>query len=200
MKTQTTMEKAAAIFRKAARPPIFAAAFLVILFVADPAYIGPPWQLAFGIFALGVLPILGYPLQRFIPPFKDRGREGQRSLAMLFSFSGYAIGTIVAYIASAPARLKMIYLEYLLCGIAMLVINKAFHLKASGHACGIVGPVAMLYYFGLLIPAVIGTAIIVPVFVSSIKTKQHTYPQLIGGSAIPIAVLLILMPFFNPIL
>ena len=61
----------------------------------------------------------------------------------------------------------MIYLEYLLCGIAMLVINKAFHLKASGHACGIVGPVAMLYYFGLLIPAVIGTAIIVPVFVSA---------------------------------
>ena len=194
------MDTLSKITRKITVPPVFAALLLIIVYIAFPDGIGSVWHLIGAIFFLGVLPLLAYPLQQYIPKFKDRGREGQRSLAMLFSFSGYAIGTIVAYIASAPARLKMIYLEYLLCGIAMLVINKAFHLKASGHACGIVGPVAMLYYFGLLIPAVIGTAIIVPVFVSSIKTKQHTYPQLIGGSAIPIAVLLILMPFFNPIL
>ena len=31
MKTQTTMKKAAALFRKIARPPIFAAAFLLVL-------------------------------------------------------------------------------------------------------------------------------------------------------------------------
>lgn len=194
------MDRLSKITRKITVPPVFAAMLLIIVYIAFPDGIGSVWHLIGAIFFLGVLPLLAYPLQQYIPKFKDRGREGQRSLAMLFSFSGYAIGTIVAYIASAPARLKMIYLEYLLCGIAMLVINKTFHLKASGHACGIVGPVAMLYYFGLLIPAVIGTAIIVPVFVSSIKTKQHTYPQLIGGSAIPIAVLLILMPFFNPIL
>ena len=194
------MDRLSKITRKITVPPVFAAMLLIIVYIAFQNGIGSIWHLLGAIFFLGVLPLLAYPLQQYIPKFKDRGREGQRSLAMLFSFSGYAIGTIVAYIASAPARLKMIYLEYLLCGIAMLVINKAFHLKASGHACGIVGPVAMLYYFGLLIPAVIGTAIIVPVFVSSIKTKQHTYPQLIGGSAIPIAVLLILMPFFNPIL
>ena len=194
------MDTLSKITRKITVPPVFAALLLITVYIAFPDGIGSAWHLLGAIFFLAVLPLLAYPLQQYIPKFKDRGREGQRSLAMLFSFSGYAIGTIVAYIASAPARLKLIYLEYLLCGIAMLVINKAFHLKASGHACGIVGPVAMLYYFGLLIPAVIGTAIIVPVFVSSIKTKQHTYPQLIGGSAIPIAVLLILMPFFNPIL
>ena len=194
------MDTLAKITRKITVPPVFAALLLITVYIAFPDGIGSAWHLLGAIFFLAVLPLLAYPLQQYIPKFRDRGREGQRSLAMLFSFSGYAIGTIVAYIASAPARLKLIYLEYLLCGIAMLVINKAFHLKASGHACGIVGPVAMLYYFGLLIPAVIGTAIIVPVFVSSIKTKQHTYPQLIGGSAIPIAVLLVLMPFFNPIL
>lgn len=194
------MDTLSKITRKITVPPVFAALLLITVYIAFPDGIGSAWHLLGAIFFLAVLPLLAYPLQKYIPKFRDRGREGQRSLAMLFSFTGYAVGTIVAYIASAPARLKMIYLEYLLCGIAMLVINKAFHLKASGHACGIVGPVAMLYYFRLLIPAVIGTAIIVPVFVSSIKTKQHTYPQLIGGSAIPIAVLLILMPFFNPIL
>ena len=194
------MDRLSKITRKITVPPVFAAMLLIIVYIAFPNGIGSVWHLIGAIFFLGVLPLLAYPLQQYIPKFKDRGREGQRSLAMLFSFSGYAIGTIVAYIASAPARLKMIYLEYLLCGIAMLVINKAFHLKASGHACGIVGPVAMLCFFGLLIPAVIGTAIIVPVFLSSIKTKQHTLPQLMGGSAIPIAVLLVQMPFFNSIL
>ena len=194
------MDTLSKITRKITVPPGFAALLLITVYIAFPDGIGSAWHLLGAIFFLAVLPLLAYPLQKYIPKFRDRGREGQRSLAMLFSFSGYAVGTIVAYIASAPARLKMIYLEYLLCGIAMLVINKAFHLKASGHACGIVGPVAMLCFFGLLIPAVIGTAIIVPVFLSSIKTKQHTLPQLMGGSAIPIAVLLVLMPFFNSIL
>lgn len=194
------MDTLSKITRKITVPPVFAAVLLITVYIAFPDGIGSIWHLLGAILFLVVLSLLAYPLQQYIPKFKDRGREGQRSLAMLFSFSGYAIGTIVAYIASAPARLKLIYLEYLLCGIAMLVINKAFHLKSSGHACGIVGPVAILYFFGLLIPAVIGTAIVVPVFVSSIKTKQHTLPQLVGGSAIPIAVLLALMPFFIPIL
>lgn len=185
MKTQTTMEKAAAIFRKAARPPIFAAAFLVILFVADPAYIGPPWQLAFGIFALGVLPILGYPLQRFIPPFKDRGREGQRSLAMLFCFGGYLLGTLWGLATQAPMGLLMVYFCYLSCGIGMLIFNKLFRLKASGHACGIMGPVfAMCIHFHLWIPALVGCFLAVLVFASSVKTKEHTPGQLLGGSAI----------------
>ena len=194
------MDTLSKITRKITVPPVFAALLLITVYIAFPDGIGSAWHLLGAIFFLAVLPLLAYPLQKYIPKYRDRGREGQRSLAMLFSFSGYAVGTIVTYIASAPARLKMIYLEYLLCGIAMLVINKAFHLKASGHACGIVGPVAMLCFFGLLIPAVIGTAIIVPVFLSSIKTKQHTLPQLMGGSAIPIAVLLVLMPFFISIL
>lgn len=185
MKTQTTMEKAAAIFRKAARPPIFAAAFLAILFVTDPAYIGPPWQLAFGIFALGVLPILGYPLQKFIPHFRDKGREGQRSLAMLFCFGGYLLGTLWGLFTQAPEGLLMVYFCYLSCGIGILIFNKVFHLKASGHACGIMGPVfAMCIHFHLWIPALVGAALAVLVFASSVKTKEHNAGQLLGGSAI----------------
>jgi len=73
----------------------------------------------------------------------------------------------------------------------MLVFNKLFKLKASGHACGIVGPVAMLIYLQMYIPAIVGALLIIPVYVSSIKTKQHTPTQLIIGSAIPIIMLVI---------
>lgn len=182
--------------RRITVPPTFAALLVITAFVAYPEGMGSIWQLLAAILFLSVLPLMAYPLQQYIPKFKDKGREGQRSLAMIFSFVGYGLGALTAYVASAPERLKMIYLEYLLCGIAMLVINKIFHLKASGHACGIVGPVALLCSFGLYIPALFGAAFVIPVFISSLKTKQHTLPQLIGGSMIPVVVLCILAPFF----
>ena len=75
----------------------------------------------------------------------------------------------------------------------MLLLNKVFKVKASGHACGIVGPMILFLYFGLYIPAIVGTALILPVYISSVRTKQHTLPQLIGGSAIPAVVLFIIV-------
>lgn len=198
MKTQTTMKRTAAIFRKIARPPIFAAAFLLVLYVTDSAIFGAWWQLAFGIFALGVLPILGYPLQKYIPPFKDRGREGQRSLAMLFCFGGYLLGTVWAVCTQAPAPLLMTYLCYLSCGIGMLIFNKLFRLKASGHACGIMGPVfALLIYFRLYLFAAIGGVLALAVFASSVCTGEHTKGQLLGGSAIALVCISVLSAIFT---
>ena len=188
------MRKISSLIRKVTIPPVFAALLLVAVYVAYPHYFGAIWQLVAGLFFLTVLPTLAYPLQKYIPHFKDKGRDGQRTLAMSFSFAGYLLGTITVYVTSAPLQLKLIYMEYLLCGAAMLLLNKCFHLKASGHACGIVGPVILLLYFGLYIPAIIGTALIVPVYISSIRTKQHTAPQLLGGSVIPaVALTLILL-------
>jgi hypothetical protein len=48
----------------------------------------------------------------------------------------------------------------------------------------------MCLYFGLYLPAMIGAALILPVYISSIRTGQHTVPQLFGGSTIPAFVLL----------
>ena len=187
-----------AIFRKIARPPIFAVAFLLILYFTDPAFFGALWQLGVGIFALGVLPILGYPLQKFIPHFRDKGREGQRSLAMLFCFGGYLLGTVWALVTSAPTPLLMVYLCYLSCGVGMLAFNKLFHLKASGHACGIMGPVfAMLLYFDLLIPALVGGVLALAVFASSVVTKEHTGKQLLGGSMIAFVCIFALSVVFS---
>jgi len=186
------MKKASVIIRKITVPPVFAALFLLITYIVYPSYFGSVWHLFGGWLFLCILPLFAYPLQKYIPHFRDRGRSGQRSLAMIFSAVGYLLGTIAAFITNAPSELKFIYGEYLLCGIVMLLLNKVFKLKASGHACGIFGPILLLLHFRLYIPAIIGTALIVPVFVSSIKTKQHTLYQLLGGSLIPAVVLLIL--------
>ena len=186
------MNKISFIIRKITVPPVFAAALLIISYIIYPHYFRSILHMLGGLAFLCILPLLAYPLQKYIPRFKDKGREGQRSLAMIFSAVGYLLGTLVAFITGAPVGLKIIYLEYLLCGIAMLVLNKGLKLKASGHACGIVGPVLLMLYFKMYIPAVVGTLLIFPVYVSSLKTKRHTAPQLIGGSLIPLVSLVII--------
>ena len=187
------MNRTFKMIRRFTVPPVFAAVLLLTVYIAYPDVFGNLWMLLAGLLFLSVLPTLAYPLQKYIPRFKDRGREGQRTLAMLFSFVGYLFGTAVSFLFSESVVLKIIYLEYLLCGIGMLLLNKLFHLRASGHACGIVGPVIMLFYLGLYIPAAVGAALIVPVYLSSVKTREHTPVQLLGGSAIPVIVLCLLV-------
>lgn len=173
------------VIRKITIPPVFALLLLLLLYAFHPSYFGSIWQLAIAIFCLAVLPTLAYPMQKYVPGFKDKGREGQRTLAMLFSFVGYLAGTIVAFACASPIELKIIYLEYLLCGIGILVVNKVFKMKASGHACGVFGPVVLLIYFRQFVASIISAFLIVPVFIASVKTNQHTPKQLIGGSVIP---------------
>ncbi len=186
------MNKISFVIRKITVPPVFAATLLIIAYIMYPSYFGSVWQMIGGLAFLCVLPLLAYPLQKYIPRFKDKGRDGQRSLAMIFSAVGYLLGTLAVFVTRAPAELKIIYVEYLLCGLAMLVLNKIFKLKASGHACGIVGPVLLMLYFKMFIPAMIGTLLIIPVYVSSLRTKRHTPWQLIGGSFIPLVMLCII--------
>ncbi len=183
------MDKVFRIIRTVTVPPVFAATLLILVYVTHPDYIGSIGHFLGALFFLSGLPTLAYPAQKYIPGFRDRGRAGQRTLAMLFSFTGYLLGTVTAFVFSAPAMLQLIYIQYLLCGIGMLVLNKVFKIKASGHACGSVGPVIMCLYFGLYLPAMIGAALILPVYISSIRTGQHTLPQLFGGSTIPAFVL-----------
>ncbi len=185
------MSKVAMFIRKITIPPVFAVVLLLSVYLSYPETVGSVWHVISGVVFLAILPVLAYPLQKYIPGFKDKGRDGQRSLAMLFSFAGYLLGTILALILSAPQIVKIIYLEYLFCGITMLVFNKAFKLKASGHACGVIGPMLLMVYFKLYIPAAVCALFAIPVFIASIYTKRHTLLQLLGGSLIPLAMLVI---------
>lgn len=186
------MKKIFMVIRKITVPPIFAMAFLIVIYFMKPYIFTSVGQLICGIFFLGILPLLGYPLQKYIPYFKEKGREGQRSLAMIFSVAGYLLGTFIVFIKRASSELCIIYLEYLFSGIIMLLFNRVFHLKASGHACGITAPVLFSVYFSMFIPAVIGGLLVIPVLVSSIQTKRHTMPQLLGGCMISAVCLVII--------
>lgn len=145
-----------------------------------------PGYLAYSMFFLGVLPLLAYPLQKYIPVYKDKGREGQRNLAIIFAAAGFTIGCVMSFVFPASDGLRVIFLEYFCGAFAVLVFNKGFHIRISGHACGALAPVALFLYFGLYGAAAASMVLAVLVFVASMETKRHTFFQLMGGGLVPL--------------
>lgn len=168
--------------------PIMALILLLCVYFLAPDAGMTAWRLIFAIIFLMVMPLLAYPLQPLIPGFKGKGRKGQRNLAIVASVMGYIFGIVYCCIFGAPRVLFIIYLTYLFSGIAIAIFSKFTPIKASGHACGIAGPVAAGTYF--LGPwALTGVIIYTLVFVSSVRMKRHTVPEFLAGGLIPILAL-----------
>ena len=190
------MNKLTKIIRILTIPPIMALTLFITLYICVPNFFGSPLNFGLAIFFISVLPVLAYPLQGVIPGFKGKGREGQRNLAMIFSVAGYFLGCLSNFILKAPLTLWLVYLVYLVSGVCIFVFSKVVHFKASGHACGIMGPVAFLMYFGIYW-AVGGILVYLAAFWASVKMKRHTVSQFIGGAAIPVAALFVLANIFS---
>jgi len=184
-------EKIAKIIRTCTIAPIMAMVTLVIFYLTEPQIFGKMYNLAFALLFLTVLPVLAYPLQKYIPGYKDKGREGQRTLAMIFAVCGYVFGCLMTLCLNAPIEMWLIYLTYMMSGACVVLINKLFHFRASGHACGAAGPIALLVCLGVpvLIPGFILVGI---VWWASLVLKRHTLPQLVGGTTIPLSAIVIL--------
>lgn len=183
--------------RKLTVAPLMAAVFLCCMLIHRFDVFGNVFRWLYFLLFIGVFPLLAYPLQKFFPKFRDAGRQGQRTLAMIFAVSGYILGCLFNMIFSSTKGGWVIFLQYLLSGILIFLFNKAFKMKISGHACGIVGPLMLLLYFGLYIQAAVGVLLTVLVYIVSLKTKRHTLPQLIGGSIAPVLVTVILFLIFG---
>ena len=182
--------KLAKLVRTLTLAPIMAAVTLTILYVCTTDVFQSVLEYMGAIAFLVILPILAYPLQPFIPSYKEKGREGQRQLAIVMAVLGYIGGIIVAVSTSIPEKQKIIYFMYFFSGILIMVFNKVIKVRASGHACGVVGPVAILTYcMGPL--ALFGLIVLVVVYWASLKMERHTISQLFWGSAIPVVALLI---------
>ena len=177
--------------------PLMALATLITLYLNEPTLFGAnAINLWLAILFLTVLPILAYPLQPVIPGFKGKGREGQRNLAMVFAVCGYTLGCITNLFLNASEELWLIYLTYLISGGAIVFVNKKLHIRASAHACGIIGPAVMLAAFGIPAALLVGVPLHFAALWASLKMKRHTVPQYIAGSLIPMAVLAILKFLF----
>jgi hypothetical protein len=186
------MKKLALAVRVITVAPFMALVMLLILFFRTPLIFGGLPMFLMSVLFLVVLPLLAYPLQPLIKPFKDKGRDGQRTLAMIFFVAGYFLGCVAAAVLGAPQDVWFIFLSYMLSGCLVALFNKVFHFKASGHACGVSGPFLLLVYFGQPI-GYIGLPVLALVWLVSLYMKRHTTAQFIVGALLPFAALGILM-------
>jgi hypothetical protein len=182
------MKRLSYIVRVLTVAPLMALVMLLILYFRDPSFFGSTALFILAVVFLVVFPLLAYPLQRFSPKYMDKGRDGQRALAFVFAVAGYVTGCLAALLLHTPAGVLIIYASYLLSGIIAIIMNRLLHFKASGHACGIVGPFLLLIYFGSA-AGYIGIAVLAAAWVSSLYMKRHTHVQLLAGGLIPFAAL-----------
>ncbi|NLT12986.1 MAG: hypothetical protein GXY05_01440 [Clostridiales bacterium] len=171
-------------------PPVMALMLLIILYITKNEFFGTTLNLVLAIVFLVVLPILAYPLQPLIPGFKGKGREGQRNLALLMASLGYICGLMTALFLPVSKYLLIIYLTYLFSGISLVLLNKVFKVRASGHACGVAGPIFSLIIF--LGPWVLfGILLLAAVYWASLRMDRHDKSELLIGTTVPTYALML---------
>ena len=174
-------EKAASVIRKATVPPVMILYLIIVLAVSGKNVFRNPFEALLALFLLGIIPVLAYPLQKVLPGFKDKGRDGQRKLAFILTFFGYTANYIAARVLQMEQNYMLVASTYFLSIVFLSVFNIFTPLKASGHACSFTGPAVLLAYIVHPSFIIIGVILGVVVCCASIILKRHTAAQLACG-------------------
>lgn len=145
---------------------------------------GTGWFI-YTIVFLTVLPLLAYPLHKLIPKSREKARNGERKMAFILAIISYVLGTLITFVLDAPLIVKKIFMAYLLSGVFLSFVNKGLKFKASGHACGVSGPITLLTY--LLGTKALWLFLLLPVvFWARINLGRHTVKELVAGTIVGI--------------
>ncbi len=178
----TFSRKLAHIIRIVTIPPVMVAGLLVLLFTLRGDVFANTPEMIVSMSCLAVLPVLAYPLSVIIPAVRRKGRDGQRSLAMYLSAVGYLAVFIYGFAADVGDALKLVYTGYFLSVMIILLCNKVFHVRASGHACSVSGPLVYTAYFLGVWGIVVGAVLWGVILWASLIMKRHTLLEFILGT------------------
>lgn len=145
------------------------------------------------VLALTVIPMLSYPFSYLLPGVRAQGRAGQRKLAMYFSAAGYLIGFIYALALPTEPRYRIILCSYMISVVLLLLTNKLFGFKASGHACSTVGPALCIAVYCGGLWGLVSLVMISLVIWSSLKLGRHKISELTVGGMISTLSIVFLM-------
>jgi len=174
--------KIAHVVRIVSIPPVMVGILLVLLYTLREDVMVTPWEMVASLLGLTVLPILAYPVSVMIPATRKKGREGQRSLAMYFSTVGYVAVFVYGLIASVGTGLMHIYAGYLFSVVIILVSNKVFKVRVSGHASSVSGPLVYSGYFLGIWGIVVGVVCWGIILWASLVMKRHTFKEFLLGT------------------
>lgn len=163
-------------------PPVMVGILIILLFTLRDDVFATTAEMVISALGLTVLPILAYPVSAMIPKIRVKGREGQRSLAMYFSTVGYVAVFVYGLIAGVGTGLMHIYAGYLFSVVIILIGNKVFKVRISGHACSVSGPLVYSGYFLGIWGIVVGVACWGVILWASLVMKRHTFKEFLLGT------------------
>lgn len=170
--------------------PICALLLNISVYSFKPEAFRNIYELLLIIFVLSIVPLLAYPAQKQFKIIEGNPRESERKLAFIFSIISYIIGAFIAVFTNIPVLQKVIYITYFFSGIFMVIFNFIFNVRASGHMCGFVGPMALVIYIHGS-AAYFSIVILILIVWSSLYLKRHKWSDLLVGSMIPVVAMLL---------
>lgn len=185
------MKTLAKFIRVVTVAPFMACLLFTLLYWKDPSDMTDLPHYLWSVFFYTLLPLLAYPASWLLPGIRQGGRTSQRKLAIIFSVVGYIGGVTYLALWGGTGAEWLVYLTYAGSGITIALFSFAFRFKASGHTCGVSGPVAMLAHL-LGAPWLALYLLVAAVFWASLQMKRHTVGQLVAGGAIPVCIMLLL--------
>lgn len=170
-------DKSAKIVRIISAPPFVAALFVLLLYYSPNHILTEKNQLIAMLVCLSAVPLAAYPISAIL----KMNRSQQRILAMAISFAAYLVLATLSITLKWSFKAELISLTYFISSLWLIVFNKLFKLRASGHACAVTGPGVMMCalldvrYF----PAC--ALFYVVVLWASLKTKRHSVKEYLLG-------------------
>lgn len=192
------MKTFAKIIRGVTVPPIMVAALFLLLYFFRDNVIPTSLDLIFSLLFLAVVPVLAYPLQSVVPAFRPGGQKMKRKLAFILSIMGYIAAFLVSILRGAVPNLVYIDAVYLCSVVVLTLLNVCTPWHASGHACSIVGPIALLACFFGWRAILAGGTVIALSFWSSVYLGRHTVREYLLGALSPLLSALLMIPIFMP--
>lgn len=170
--------------------PVVAFITILLSFIYRTRCFSTTGWFIYSIIFLTIIPILAYPVHRMVPALKRGGRKCERKLAFIFAVVSYVLGTILTFVFNAPLIVKKIFMAYLLSGVFLSFVNKVLKIKASGHACGVSGPITLLV--NILGSNMLWLFLLMPViYWSRINLGRHNIRELILGTFVGIVSTLV---------
>ena len=177
--------------------PVMALFVIQILFHYDRGFFGDGYgSYVVSLLCLVLVPILAYPLKRVLPGYKEGGRDEERKLAFITGVLGQILGFVLSLFFGAPRGVKFFFTSYLMAGILLTVSNLKTPYKASGHACGLAGPLTILVYV-VGNKLLLGYLLMPLVYWARLKLKRHSIKELLFGTAVGVCATLISIAVFH---
>jgi hypothetical protein len=169
--------------------PVLSGALATYLFLRLPdtepnRLSGYAWTMLF----LCVIPLCS--LFFYIPVKKEEAQvtaHRQRIASFVIMLASYPIGWLVLALIGAPRIFSAVAATYTFVTLGLIIFNLLLHYKASGHAAGVSGPVAvMIYIYGLVATPLL---VLLPLITwARLAAEGHNFWQTVVGATMSMLI------------